>query len=333
MTNKTRLTNQKMRWAGGLIVAASAFVFVVSGQARAVEANTGPIGIQISPVKVEVNVDPGQTYSFKVTPFNVTNNTLTLTPLVNDFKVKDETGTPAIVLSGSSPPSLSLRSWLKLSDSQPFQLAPKTYRPIIVTLSVPKDAEAGGHYGVVRFTGSGPGQNGNNVALVASWGTLVLVRVSGNITERLTVASFTTSRHGHTSGWFEQGPINFTERLSNSGNVHVVPKGPLTVTDLFGRQVGTLAINASGGNILPSSTRRFDQIFNKAHLFGRYRASFNLAYGTHGQILPGSLTFWVIPYKLVLIVLVVLVLAIWLITWSLKRYNRRIIQKALKKQP
>lgn len=328
MTKGSRFTIQRLRWTWGLVVIA-AMAAVIAAPGRAKAANTGPIGIQISPVRVEVNVDPGQSYTFKVSPFNVTAGTLLLTPLVNDFKAKDETGTPAIVLDGSSPPSLSLKSWLTLSDPSPFQLAPKTAKPIIVTLNVPKDAEAGGHYGVVRFTGAGIGQTSSNVALVASWGTLVLVRVSGDITERLSVASFYTSRHGLRSTWFEQGPVGFTERINNTGNVHVEPHGNITVTNMFGGQVGSIAINGDGGNILPDSIRRFDQSFSKSHLFGRYTAAFNLAYGTHGETLSSSLTFWVIPYKLVIIVIIALILVIWLLVWGIKRYNRKIVQRAL----
>ena len=328
MTQGTKLTNQQIRWASGLVLLVALVVGLVA-PTWVHAANTGPIGIQISPVKVEVNVDPGQSYTFKVKPFNVTDGNLLLTPLVNDFKAKDETGTPAIVLAGSAPAASSLKSWLTLSDAAPFQLPPKTAKPIIVTLKVPQDAEPGGHYGVVRFTGAGLGQNGNNVALVASWGTLVLVRVSGNITERLTVASFYTSRHGVRSRWFEKGPIGFTERINNSGNVHVAPRGNITVTNMFGGQVASIVINGDGGNILPDSIRRFDQSFSKSHLFGRYTAAFNLAYGTHGQTLSSSLSFWVIPYKLVIIAIITLILVIWLLVWGIKRYNRKIIQSAL----
>ncbi len=313
-----------------LIVIALLLVLAIQNRAQAAP-NTGPIGLQISPVIVEVNVDPGQTYTFKVSPFNITDNDLELTPLVNDFKSRDETGTPQIVLDGSLPASASLKNWLTLSDSSPFQLAPKTTKPVIVTLNVPKNAEPGGHYGVVRFTGAGVGQNQDNVALVASWGTLVLVRVSGNITERLNVVDFYTSRHGARSGWFEKEPISFTERINNGGNVHVKPKGNITITNMFGKQTGSIEINGAGGNVLPSSIRRFDQTFNKANLFGRYTATFNLAYGTNGQILSSSLSFWVIPYKLIIIVLVVLALVIWLGIMGIKRYNRSIVKRALRR--
>lgn len=330
MNMRLPLTSQKKRGAVALLLIGT-LLALGAGKARAV-TNAGPIGLQISPVKVEVNVDPGQSYTFKVTPFNITTKTLTLSPVVNDFTSKDETGSPQVLLDGSLPASSSLKNWLTLSDSSKFQLAPKTSKPIIVTLKVPTNAEPGGHYGIVRFSGAGSNDNEDNVSLIASWGTLVLVRVNGDIKEKLETVDFNTARQGKRTALFEKGPVDFVVRLKNIGNVHVKPKGSIVIKDMFGKQVGSVAVNKADGNVLPNSTRRFEETFKKSGMFGRYTAKFDLAYGTRGQIVSGSLSFWVIPYKIITFILIILTLAIWLIVKGIKRYNRNIVKKAMNQQ-
>ena len=59
-------------------------------------------------------------------------------------------------------------------------------------------------------------------------------------------------------------------------------------------------------------------------MFGKYKASVDVVYGSNNQIASGSMTFWVIPYKLILLV----ILAIIAIVFAFKRYNKYIIKKA-----
>lgn len=248
-------------------------------------------------------------------------------PYVNDFRAKDETGTPEVILNGTNPPSSSLVSWV--AHLNPITLKSKETKTIDVTISVPIGAEPGGHYGVVRFSGIAPSLQQTGVALAASAGTLVLVRVSGNIKEALDLKEFFTESGSRRTGLFETGPITFVERINNIGNVHVKPVGNLIVKNMFGKSIGSLKINAESGNILPSSIRRFEQTLNKKWLFGRFTASQSLAYGTSGQVLMGSIAFWVIPYKLILIILAALGLLIWLVIKLIKRYNQAIVDRAM----
>lgn len=282
-------------------------------------------GIQVSPVLINLNADPGKIYSLKLSVLNTTTGDLIFNSAVNDFKAKDETGNPDILLNSSLPDSASLVSWVQPLGSIP--LKSKQTKDLIVKVVVPPNAEAGGHYGVIRFSGTPPGQKQNSVSLAASAGTLLLIRVSGDIKESLTLKQFFTASNGKQTGFFQTSPVNFAERINNNGNVHVAPQGTVTVKNMFGKHVADLTVNDKNGYILPNSTRRYEQSLNKKNMFGRYTATVNLTYGTHGQVLTGSLSFWVIPWKLVLIVLAVIALLVWLIIVLVKRYNRWLLKK------
>ncbi len=312
----------------GLIVAS--LVLTAVPHARAVDTATQGQGMQISPVLVELNGDKGKSYKIKLNVINVTPGDLVFTSAVNDFTSKDETGAPEIILDGANPPSSSLKSWI--SPIPPLRLKSKQSQTIEATINIPANAEPGGHYGIIRFSGKAPELDESGVALAASAGTLVLVRVNGQVNETLQLADFYTEQDGKQSFWFEQGPVDLVEKIKNTGNVHVKPKGQAVIKDMFGRTVASLEVNADGGNILPNGTRRFAQTLDKRWLFGKYTVSMDLAYGTTGQVLQGKLNFWIIPWKLIMLVVLVLVGIVFLLRWLLRRYNARVIARHQKSQ-
>src|SRR6185437_2370122 len=57
-------------------------------------------------------------------------------------------------------------------------------------------------------------------------------------------------------------PIDFTTIVSNSGNVHVSPKGNIFIRDSQQKDIGILDVNSNGGNILPGGKRIFNNSWN-----------------------------------------------------------------------
>lgn len=288
-------------------------------------------GFQISPVLVELNADPGQTYVIKIKLKNVTANTLVSKSQVNNFGSKGENGDPEIFIDDSEKSTYALKNWVgKIPD---YTFASQETRTIPISIDVPANAEPGGHYGVIRFSGVAPdlADDQNAVALSASIGTLVLVRVSGDVKEGASVEEFFASQNGQKSIFFEQGPINLVERIKNTGNVHIKPSGSLTIKNMFGQTIATLKVNDPPKNILPGSIRRFEQQLEKKWLFGRYNAQIDLSYGTTGQVLKSTLVFWVIPWKLILAVLALLTVVYLILRSGTKKYNAHIIAKSKRK--
>lgn len=305
-----------------------AFAAIIA-PASAAAAN-GPSGLQVSPAIVEINAERGKTYEIKI---RITNNTVTdinYYANVNDFRAKDETGNPELITDNTAPSSASIVKWIE--PIAPFMLNPNQAKEIIAKMVVPNDAEPGGHYGVIKFGNQPPSIAQTGASLTASAGPLLLVRVDGVIKENLTVTDFYAQRKDKKATVFENGPVVFVERLTNSGSVHVRPSGSILVSDMFGRQIAELNINDKKGNVLPNSTRRFDQSLNRKWMFGRYTAKMVLSYGTSGGALDSVITFWVIPYKLIALAILILVLIIFLFKKALNRYKKKIVESALKEK-
>jgi hypothetical protein len=292
-------------------------------------ATTPGQGLEISPPVVELTANPGQTVTTNIRIRNVASGELITKGKADDFGAgSGEDGKPQFLFDEVGATRYSLKYWVQSVPD--LRLAPQELKTAAITIKVPANAEPGGHFGVVRFTAVPPDVQGTGVALSASVGTLVLLRVAGSVTDSLSLASFTTSQGGQSGSFFEHGPVAFTVRLKNAGSVHEKPQGTIDVTNVFGKKVDSVQVNGMGGNVLPDSIRRFDQELSKKSLFGHYTAKLNLSYASGAKKLSSQVSFWVIPWKLILLVLVGLVVLGFLIRLGLKRYNAYIIAQARK---
>lgn len=304
------------------------FLFAPAPSVSAQTSNTNAAqGIEISPALVELNGAAGGSYLINLTITNVTPSDLFYTVSVDDFTAKDETGAPQILLDTTLPESASIRSWV--SSPTGFTLASRESRTVPVQVVIPADAEPGGHYGVVRFSGQAPEVKDTGVGLSASAGTLLLVRVDGDITEQARLANFFTAYgDGTQSFFFETSPIGFVARIENAGNIHIKPVGSIEIKDMFGSIVTTIPVNDEKSNVLPDSTRRFDIQYDGGFMIGHYTANLTLGYGTTGQALTNTISFWVIPYRMILAIVFTTATVGYILYRLVKVYNKRIIAKA-----
>lgn len=291
--------------------------------------------LEIAPPVIYLNADPGQSIKTQILIRDISSGNLIVNGTVNDFVSGGEDGTPKILLEKDKETSpYSLVSWVAPLPS--LLLIPKEIKSMTATVNVPKDASPGGHYGVIRFTSTPPTPDGSGVSLAASIGVLVLLTVSGNVKEGLSVKDLTVSHGGKKGTFFESSPLEFQETLKNSGNVHVQPTGQVTITNMFGKKIAAVNVNLPPGNILPQSTRTFKQPLDKTvignkRLFGKYTASLKVTYGSDKKVATSTLVFWVIPYKLIIAIIFLLVGAFFLLRFLIQRYNRRILTQNQKR--
>lgn len=297
------------------------------------QAQSSGQALEIAPPVINLKADPGQTITTKINLRSVSNDPTIVTGEVNDFVAAGEDGTPKLLLDGEedATTAYSLKDWI--APLSQLRLEPREIKDMAVTINVPANAAPGGYYGVIRFTGTAPELEGQGVALSASLGSLVFVRVSGEAKESLEVEEFAAANNGNSSTLFQAAPIQFIERLKNTGNTHLQPAGQITIKDMFGQKVATVNINLPPRNVLPDSIRKFEQsldssVIGDRVLFGYYTADLSVKYGDSQQTITASTSFWVIPYTLIGIGIAVLIGGFLLLRFLLRRYNRSIINKA-----
>lgn len=312
------------------IPAASAATKTATPPAPVANPNAGQ-ALEIAPPVMTLSANPGQVIKTQISIRDISSSNLLVKGQVNDFVAAGEDGTPKILMDSNDVDPYSIKGWVApIAD---MVLVPKQIKNLPVTINVPADASPGGHYGVIRFTATPPDVKGSGVSLSASLGSLMLINVSGNVKEGLETASFTVSHGDKTGSMFESGPLTFTQRIKNTGNTHEQPIGQVVVKNMFGKTVGATNVNQPPRNILPASIRKFSQPFDSTvignkKLFGRYTAEMTLTYGAKKQTLTSTVSFWIIPWRLIIGAVIVLIAAFFVFRFLLQRYNRRIISKA-----
>lgn len=280
--------------------------------------NTGGsgTGLKVSPVRTEMVIEPGGSQSFKVTVENVSNDGMTFKVYINDFVVNDknEAGQPSLLMNkDEEAPSHSLKRYV---SSVPDVFIPSNgTKTVDVTINMPQGVAAGGYYGAVRFAPADQA-SGKNVTLSASVASLMLVKVPGNIEEKLKISSFDvrSGENATSASVLFASPKNLyaTTRLTNEGNVHVQPFGKLTLKK-GDKVLQSIEINNTQprGNVLPDSTRKFTDKLDKASGWGKYTLEADLGYGTTaGGQLTAKATFYVLPVLPLVIILAALFAAV-----------------------
>lgn len=294
--------NKKLFLIFGII----AFAFFVG--AYKINAALEGEGLTISPPIVEQEISPGET---KVNTIRISNPTASLVeayPRAMDFAAKGETGEPAFSEGQGDVNSYALSSWISFSEPK-IAMAPEQVKEFKYTITVPANAEPGGHYGAVFFATEPPksDESSSQVSLSTMIGSLVLVKVPGNITERAEVLEFKAAKNIY----FSAKSVDIDTRVSNTGNVHVKPLGEIKLTNIFGQSPATLEFNSQRGNVLPESVRKFQNNWHGSILtVGPIKATLNAAYGEAGD-LTAVTSFWVIPWWIIVIFAVVLVFIIF----------------------
>lgn len=305
------------------------FFFVLSATEVSAQVEQG-LSLRVSPPILEIDIEPGTTYSDYIKFENINEfESLTLYPQILSFKARGEEGAQEFLEDSEETLTYSLAQWVNISTDT-LEVEPLERVVLPFTITVPEDAEPGGRYAAILL-GNQPNilEAGNNVALGAQTGTIILAKIEGDVYESAKINQFNTGLER-----YQYPPVDFNIVVENTGNVHVKPVGVIEITNLFGMVVDEVVVNDAGGNVLPESTRKFTPSWEREKFtLGRYKATLSLEYGEESQkFLTDSLSFWVLPMKEIIIASVVILIAIVLLVVLIKSYNKMIVKKALKMQ-
>lgn len=326
------------------IILTATAVLAVSGicfTARPAEALT------LVPPSIEFSAQPGQTIDQgKIKLFNEEQDPISVFTSISNFTAKDEAGNPNFDFEETLT---DLADWIDVGGG-PFTLQPGDKIEIPFSIKVPADAEPGGHYASIFF-GTDPSikpEDGGQVSIRSLLGSLIILRVAGDVREQAAVASFEPA--GKTT--LSHLPVTLDLRLQNQGNVHFRPQGKIVIKNLFGGESTQITLNEANGAVLPDSIRKFsttwfkhDQIDEGGNFFtqlasewrnfalGPYTATATISYGQSNITLTANTKFTVIPWRVLTVGALIIALVIFFLVFGIRRYNRAIINRAQHKQP
>lgn len=303
------------------------FTVGIGGIAHAVDTGSGQ-ALEIAPPLVNLKADPGETVKTEIKIRDIAKTQLLVTGEVNDFTSQGEEGIPKVDVDAEERSPYSIIDWVEPLDQ--LVLKPQEIKSLPITINVPANASPGGYYGVIRFTAT-PGElEQSGVALSASLGALIFIRVNGDANESMEIEELFAEKNGRRGIFFDSQPITFVQRIKNTGNVQEQPVSIIKVSDMFGNTIANLTLNAERRNVLPDSIRRFEMSLDKTNigsriLFGLYTAELTASYGPDNSLTTTeTIRIFVFPWQIVLGILVALAAIIGGFRYWLKSRDQRV---------
>ena len=301
-------------------------------------ATTGSaLALTISPVKVEVTGNPGQTLQGELTLLNEQKENKTFFSTFENFEPSGETGSPKFVGAKDG-----LATWINTQAS--VDVATDETIKVPYSITIPNNAEPGGYFAAIFWGEQNPDtQAGGEVSIGGKIGVIILLRVAGDIEEVAGISDFTTADG---KKFKTNLPVIFNYRFKNSGGDRVVPLGDITIKNIFGFVAATLPANSKEGSVLPDSARKFEVLWGEStnedevrsffttakdqlknfHV-GPYKANLSLVYGATNQSATDDFWFFLFPWQLLLLA----TLGLLILGIVLKLYNAWIISKSKSK--
>ena len=281
-------------------------------------------GVELKPSTIERSANPGQVISETLSLTNFSDTEQTYYLLTKDVSGVGDEGVPVFADAGAEVTGYELSTWINYSP-EPIVLKPRSSKDIPVKISVPASATPGSHFGGIFVTVQPPKLRQNGAGVAYQVGALVSIRIAGDAIESARIREFSTEKLVYGSV-----DVKFLARVENPGNVLLRPHGPLEINNMFGKRVGFLTVNDSKAGVFPGNTRAFNITWQSDNLaFGRYQAILGLLYGEQGRqsTVSATVSFWVLPMKVILPVIGVLSLAILVVYLGIKVYIRRTLDE------
>lgn len=225
-------------------------------------SQTTALGFTLSPPFKEIILEKEasqSSYFIEIANNTAINQTLYLS--VVNFGSLDESG--GVAFLGARPEMLerkySLAPWVSL-EKDVVELESKKSQKIKVTVVNKESLFPGGHYAAVVVTLNSQKEEGRHVSFNAAFASLIFVKKTGGEIYRLDLVG--KEVRSRVLGF----PNNIALRFQNSGNVHLSPRGIITLEGPRGTVMSRGIINPESGIILPESFRIYHTTLDRLAL-------------------------------------------------------------------
>lgn len=256
----------------------------------------------LEPAKIEISMDAGQSAVKKLSIINRMSGTRKFKIEIEDF-TGSKTGQQAVILLGDEKGPYSLKDYLKPEVAE-FTLKPKQKMVLPIEINIPKDAQPGGLYGSILVSSvptkkekesAANGARGGAI-IISRLGALFFVRVNGPVFKDGSLRDFRIIPSKKV--FYNKTPNGFEILFGNKGSVYLNPYGVIRIKNILGSVVGEIKIDPYFA--MPGSLRYRQVNWDKTTLLGRYKATVSLNRGYDNIVDKMSVSFWVIPWKLIL---------------------------------
>jgi hypothetical protein len=278
-----------------LVFSVSTYLFAAEITQTSVEDKNDFI---LEPAKIDVLLNPGEKATRYLYVTSRVNKPTHFRIELEDFIGTDNPERPVELLGDEKSP-YSLKDYLhpEISD---FTLDFGQKIKIPVDIDLPDNAAPGGFYASVLISNAPDKEGGldqTGAKSVSRVGALLFVRIAGEVKEEGNLEDFFIKEH---KLFYQTANFTFDILFKNTGNVHLVPYGTIEIKNIWGKSIDAIPVDAYFS--LPQASRYREVQYGKGGLLGFYRATLNLHRGYGDTIDTQTISFWVIPWKIIIIV-------------------------------
>ncbi len=312
----------------------------------------GPINLTMSPTFVNLVADPGKQVSSQFTITNKNAFTEYFKLSLVRYEVTDAgRGLTIVDLPKDDP----FPSWVTLPEKE-FRVDANQVKTVRFSITPPKDATLGYYYGILVARARENLPSGQTAVSASPVFSVILEINTPNAKRELQFLDFSTDAF-----IYEYLPTTFNISVKNTGNIHIVPTGNVFIDSTGDKDVAILSANPGRGNVLPKSYRTFTTSWDDAMVtrvpkmadgrqvldknnkivyttkfdidkplskfrIGKYTAHLLMVYDNGQRDIPleARLTFWVLPWKMMLGAAVIAILALMGLRSTLVGFFRRV---------
>lgn len=278
------------------------------------------VSFQISPPVTEDSIEPGVVREYTIRVTNNGDSETLLRPTARNIVGMRENGEPEYSHELRDQ-EYQLASWITFKESE-LSVAPKGGTALLhVRVDFPGDAQPGSHMAGVFLVSEPSFEIKNGSAIGFEIASILSFRIAGEIIEKPEIREFYASK-----SVYGEPAVDFTVRIENEGNVLIKPSGFIDITNMFGKKVGSIAVNENFAGVFPGVIREFQANWTSEDVeFGRYEAVLALIVrGESGdQTISRIVQFWVLPMDVLTPILVSFLVLVLVVYVLLRLYVRR----------
>ncbi|HSX43166.1 MAG TPA: hypothetical protein VLF59_03710 [Candidatus Saccharimonadales bacterium] len=341
--------------AAGLVVS---MAWGHTGTAHAITTAPATIptdfNLQVTPSPLVITAKPGTRTQVELKIRNGGSGAESLKIEPRSFTLSNDS--TKVDLQDTSPPDIG--SWVSFSAPK-LTVQPGQWTSEQITFNLPKDTGFSYSFALVISRQKDAAPTGGSRVIKGSLAVFTLVNVDRpGATSNLSVSSFSVGKR-----MYEYLPATFQIRFRNSGNTITQPLGNIFVQRPgSGAALATLGVNDKHGYILPGTERVISTSWSDGFPYyktvtnsngstgqklvwdwgnlsklriGRYTAHLVAVYSQAGRDVPieGSVSFWVIPWKILLgltLVALLMLFSVFMIIRAIVKFIRKRIQRRKK---
>ncbi len=291
------------------------------------QTDEGAFSIQVTPSPIIDAIKPGVSRTIE---FTVRNTGTRKEELRADLKKFNINNSGEVELTDEYPDDV--KDWIKLSDPT-FMVEPGASFTEKLIINPPETVGFSYNFTIVISRDKEPVNNDGKTKIKGSVAVFTLLAVDRpGVQRKFEISEFSSSRRV-----YEYLPVDFTVKLKNTGNTIVRPFGNIFIqrTASSSQPISVLKLNDAGGYMLPETSRTFPVDWSDGfpvyvkegqvqegqskslkwdwsrvqHLrYGKYYAKLVAVYNDGQRDVPveAEVSFWIIPWKFIIVCLVLL---------------------------